>query len=235
MKRSLFLAAALVATSFSSAFAGFDEDVTKAYAPYRAALFMSNKKDVEATKKAIGKFLMIWDGQVLATYKDAPARYGAEADWPKTLVDIQAIGQEAQKAAAKGDVAKAHEILEAVRDELDGMRDRNGVRVFSNFVNAYHSEMEHLFRLNVTAETWNDGMRARIREQTGILSYLARDLAAHIPAGLKDNVELAGLVKGLHGSIDALRQALDANKAEGVAKAIKMLKPAYAKLFAKFG
>lgn len=230
------LFAALLLTTISlPAQAGFDEDVDKAYASYRIALFKSNQKDAEATIKAIGKFLKIWNGTILTQYQSAPARYEGEENWSKTLEDIKAIALKADASAYEGKVAKAHDILEAIRDELDGLRDRNGIRVFSSYINAYHREMEHLFKLKITKESWNPKLASDIREQTGILAYLAKDIAAHVPAAHQDKPDFKALLDELHLSIDRLRVALDGNDPMAVGKAIKGLKPAYAKMFLKFG
>lgn len=177
-----FFAVLLLTATSLPAHAGFDEDVAKAYAPYRAALFKSNQKDADATKAAISKFLKLWNGKVLTNYPEAPARYASEPEWSKTLNDIKAIALKAQAVAEEGNIAEAHEILEAVRDELDALRDRNGIRVFSSFINAYHTEMEHLFGINVTAETWTPELAGEIREQTGILKYLSSVIISHAPA-----------------------------------------------------
>lgn len=225
----------LLATVSLPAQAGFDEDVAKAYAPYRVALFKSNQKDQQGTKAAVTKFLEIWDGTILPSYQAVPPRYQAEISWPQTLHDIRAIAAKARTSVDKGDVAEAHEILEAIRDELDAMRDRNGIRVFSSFVNAYHTEMEHLFGIEVTKKSWSSQLAGEIREQTGILKYLSGEIASHAPVDLEGNGEFKALLKGLRQSVSSLTRALDAEDPAAVAKAIKMLKPAYAKLFLKFG
>ncbi|WP_114007728.1 hypothetical protein [Cohaesibacter intestini] len=225
----------LLTASSLPAMAGFDEDVDKAYAPYRVALFKSNQNDAEATKMAIGKFLKIWDGTILTSYTTAPARYEGEANWSKTLTDIKAIAVKADAATKEGKVAEAHEILEAIRDELDGLRDRNGIRVFSSYINAYHSEMEHLLNVKLSKESWSPKLAGDIHEQLGVLAYLAKDITAHVPVAYQDQDAFKALLNGLHQSINGLRAALDDNDPMAVAKAIKSLKPAYAKLFLKFG
>ena len=229
------LASLMLVSLPTIAMADFDGDVEKAYAPYRIALFKSNQNDAVATKKAIAKFQSIWDGTILVSYPNPPARYANDADWSVTLTTIQGIAKQAAGATADGQVAKAHEILEAIRDELDALRDRNGVRVFSNFVNAYHSEMEHMFGLKAGSENWTGPVAAKIREQVGVLGYLSRDLAAHVPDQYQDNAEFNTLLTALLGSVDALRAALDGADPAAIDKAITALKPAYAKLFVKFG
>ncbi|WP_316858294.1 hypothetical protein [uncultured Cohaesibacter sp.] len=232
---SCLLGGVLLIGSSSISFADFDGDVDKAYAAYRVALFKSNQKDEEATKKAIAKFQSVWTGTILSNYTSAPAKYAGEKNWTATLEKIGAIADEAANVTMQGKILEAHEVLEEIRDQLDGLRDRNGVRVFSNFVNAYHTEMEHVMGTEITADNWNDALRGDLREKLGILTYLAKDLAAHAPEALRENEEFGSLLKGLEGSIDQLRNALEANDPEAVKKAVGGLKPAYAKLFVKFG
>ena len=232
---SLILAASLLVGMNSVALADFDADVAKAYAPYRVALFKSNQNDAEATRKALSKFQAIWQGTILKSYPDAPARYAGETKWSESLVSIEAIAAKAALSADEGDLGEAHETLEAIRNELDALRDRNGVRVFSSFVNAYHAAMEPVLGVTVKAENWSDATRATLLEQAGVLGYLADDLAAHAPEDLLANEEFKKLLVALLGSVDAFKTALESNDPAKIIPAQKALKPAYAKLFVKFG
>ena len=231
----LVLATALLVGMSSAALADFDSDVAKAYAPYRVALFKSNQKDVEATKKALSQFQSVWNGTILKSYPTAPARYAGEAHWSESLQSISAIAAKAVDATAKGQALEAHEILEAIRAELDDLRDRNGVRVFSSFVNAYHAAMEPALGVKVSAQSWSDEKRAQLLQQAGVLAYLADDLVEHAPVDLMANVQFKKLLQGLIGSVRAFMEALESNDPAKVASAQKALKPAYAKLFLKFG
>nr|WP_321980976.1 hypothetical protein [uncultured Cohaesibacter sp.] len=231
----LILATALLVGMSSAVLADFDSDVAKAYAPYRVALFKSNQKDVEGTKKALAQFQTVWNGTILETYPTAPARYADEAKWSESLQSISAIAAKAVDATAKGEALEAHEILEAIRNELDDLRDRNGVRVFSSFVNAYHAAMEPVLVVTVSEQSWSDETRAQLLEQAGVLGYLSDDLVAHAPAELLANSEFKKLLKGLTGSVRAFMEVLESNDPVKVAAAQKALKPAYAKLFVKFG
>ena len=217
------------------AVAGFDEEVAKAYAPYRIALLKSNQNDRDGTETALVRFLSIWDGPVMGVYQSAPARYADEADWSGTLTRIKTIGEKAMEATRQGQLSEAHEILEAVRDELDSLRDRNGVRVFSNYVNAYHSAMEHVLMTKASADSWSRQTVGELYAGYGVLSYLAEDLAAHAPSELKGDEAFNGVLQGLVSSVKGLKTALDSDDPAAIAKAIKALKPAYAKLFVKFG
>ena len=120
--------------------------------------------------------------------------------------------------------------------ELDGLRDRNGIRVFSSYINALSPrDGTSLQTEESNKESWNPKLASDIREQTGILAYLAKDIAAHVPAAHQDKPDFKALLDELHLSIDRLRVALDGNDPMAVGKAIKGLKPAYAKMFLKFG
>nr|WP_321461546.1 hypothetical protein [uncultured Cohaesibacter sp.] len=232
---SLFAAATLLVGMSSVALADFDSDVAKAYAPYRVALFKSNQKDGEATQKAIATFQSIWKGTIVKNYPVAPSRYAGETKWSESLQAIDDIAQKAAQTAADGDVLEAHEILEAIRNELDDLRDRNGVRVFSSYVNDFHAAMEHALAQEVSMESWSDGVQAKLLQQVGVLGYLADDLSAHVPADLAANEEFMQLLADLIDSVDAFRAALESNDPASVIAAQKALKPAYAKLFVKFG
>ncbi|WP_162916281.1 hypothetical protein [Cohaesibacter haloalkalitolerans] len=229
------LAASVLLCMTSGAFADFDSDVAKAYAPYRVALFKSNQKDAEGAKQAIAKFQSIWNGTIIKTYTDVPARYAGEAKWSETLATIGSIADKAADATAKGDVLEAHDVLEAIRGELDDLRDRNGVMVFSSYVNAYHASMEPVLLTKVSVEGWSDAVRGDLFEKVGVLRYVADNLARHAPADLMANDEFKGQLKDLNASVEGLSSALKSNDPAAVVEAMKKLKPAYSKLFVKFG
>jgi hypothetical protein len=74
-----------------------------------------------------------------------------------------------------------------------------------------------------------------IRGQLSVLKYLAEAIKENSPANYNDNEKFQQLQKGLFTSLDALDKAVDAENPEAISKSIKMLKPAYAKLFVNFG
>ena len=78
-----------------------------------------------------------------------------------------------------GKLPAAHETLEAARDLMADLRRRNQVVVFSDHMNAYHAEMEHLLNDGPKLLGTPDGL-PQLMAQAGVVDYLARRRPAEI-------------------------------------------------------
>jgi uncharacterized protein YsxB (DUF464 family) len=218
-----------------TAFQVFYQQQNDAYASYRAALFQTNKDDADASLKTASQFIMKWKA-LAEQYADAPPEiFAADSEWKSTLETIGEIAAKGKSEIEAGNLAEAHEILEAVRDELGELRRRNHVVVFSDYVNGYHEVMENLLSAGYTAETLDAAALNSIREQFGVLDFLAEELLHNAPQEYRDNEKYQQLEQGLLASLQSLRKALDENVSEEIVKAISNLKAPYAKLFLNFG
>ena len=79
----------------------------------------------------------------------------------------------------------------------------------------------------------NAGLKV-LNEDVAVLAALAEGIIDH-PAPEAGNEAYAGLVAGLKASVDALQAATRNGDAAAAKAAIGGLKPAYTRLFAKFG
>lgn len=213
----------------------FNSDVEKAYAAYRKALFQTNKKDAEKSTKANEMFINGW-GVIKETYAKAPPEvFSTDPEWANTLSSIAEIAQKGQGQITAGQLAEAHETLEAIRDELSDLRKRNSVIIFSDHVNSYHEVMEKLLAGNNTPDEINESSVVDIRGRLAVLIYLANEIEANAPKKYRDNESYMKLQEGLFVSLEKLTQAIATDDSNAISKAINMLKPAYAKLFLNFG
>ena len=241
MKRIILLAACIFLglTSLSQAgenrFQQFNADVDTAYAAYRKALFQTNQNDAEKSGKATESFQSQWETIIEAYGSHPPEVYSSDPKWNETLTDIEKIAEKSSSLIKEGQLAEAHEHLEAVRDNLSDLRKRNSVIAFSDHINNYHQVMEGLLKVGVTPEKINESAMNEIRGQLSVLQYLAEAIKENSPPKYNDNEKFQQLQKGLFTSLDALDKAVDAQNPEAISKSIKMLKPAYAKLFVNFG
>ncbi|WP_163339389.1 hypothetical protein [Desulfopila sp. IMCC35008] len=229
----------LCTTSFASAtenpFIQFNSDVEKAYAVYRKALFQTNKNDAVKSGNANNIFIQQWH-QVRKTYgSNPPEVFSSDPKWESTLSNIEGIAQKSAAQIQNGNLAEAHEILEGIRDELTDLRKRNSVIVFSDHVNNYHEVMERLLVGGYTPDKINEGALREIRGQLAVLDYLGDAIKENAPARYKEDQQYQKLEKGLLGSLKALDKALESGDPATISKSVKMLKPAYAKLFVNFG
>lgn len=222
-----------IASTGEAAVGRFDQflsDVDSAYAAYRTALFQTNKGDAAASEQANEAFAQAWEGVIAAYDEQPPEPFGSDPDWLATLLAIKAIAARSAEEIRAGDLGRAHETLEAIRDELGALRKRNHVIVFSDHVNDYHEVMEELLLLEKPAK--NPDL---VRERLAVLRYLAGVIRAAAPPEYRADETYAALERGLFDSLEALRRALAGGDPAAVAKAVRGLKPAYAKLFLKFG
>jgi len=241
MKKSVLLAFCLFLGSVVCSGAGenrlqqFNSDVDKAYAAYRKALFQTNKKDAGKSEMANDMFIKLW-GSVNETYSSQPPEvFSSDPEWAGTLASIDEIARKSSEQIRDGQLAEAHETLEAIRDELSELRKRNSVVAFSDHINSYHEVMEALLEGGYTPDKVNDSAVVEIRGQLAVLHYLAAEIKENAPATYREDEAYTSLQTGLFASLDGLTQALEANDPQAISKAINMLKPAYAKLFVNFG
>jgi hypothetical protein len=241
MKKSLVLGICLLlgVTAWSSAgenrYQQFNSAVEQAYAAYRKALFQTNMKDAEKSAKANEMFITRWSS-IIETYKEQPPEvFSADPKWADTLSSIEEIASTSAGQIKDGELAEAHETLEAIRDELSDLRKRNSVVVFSDHINNYHEVMEGLLVGGYNPDKMNEAAVVEIRNQLAVLNYLAETIKENAPDRYRSDATYEKLEKGLFASLDGLYNALESNDPKAVSKAVKMLKPAYAKLFLNFG
>jgi len=232
---SLMVLTIVVNSRAETSFQQFYQQQNEVYAKYRAALFQTNKNDQEASLKATAQFLQLWDAIVQQYAAAPPEIFAADSTWKATLEKITEIAVKGKTEIEAGDLAEAHETLEAIRDEFAELRRRNHVVVFSDHVNTYHEVMEHLLLAGYSPEKLDAAALNSIREQLGVLEFLAEEIKVNAPQEYRSNEAYQKLENGLFASIKSLREALDNNAPKEIVKAIQNLKPPYSKLFLNFG
>lgn len=232
---SLLVVSFVSVSAAETAFQQFHHKQNEAYAKYRAALFQTNKKDKDASLKATSMFLQQWN-MLIQQYADTPPEiYAADPEWKTTLETIAAIAAKGKGEIEAGNLAEAHETLEGIRDKFTALRKRNHVIVFSDHINTYHEVMEHLLEAGYTAENIDTAALNSIREQLGVLEFLAETIQEHAPQEYRHDEKYQQLEQGLFASIKALREAMEKNSPEEISTAIQNLKAPYSKLFLNFG
>jgi len=210
------------------------EAMQKAYAPYRVALFRTNMNAQAESQQALTQAQQAW-GQVAARFgAKPPAPYDRDPAFANSLAEVDKAYAQAAQEIAKNQLSSAHETLERVRDILSALRQRNQVIVYSDHMNAYHSEMEHVLTHGPKLLAEPNGL-LQLSLQVGVLEYLARRLRTAAPAEYANNPEFSGLVQAVEGSVAALKSAVLAQNPSAVKAALGKIKPTYSKLFLKFG
>jgi len=211
-------------------FADFEGQLRDAYGNYRQALFLSNQDKAGPAAQALQDFSDKWLVLVRAWGQNPPPQYADDPAFSQTLATVNKAIDKAQLAMTDGNLTAAHGDLEAVRGALGDLHLRNGLMGFSDRVNAYHVQMEKVLKGEFAGA---DGM-AQLAIEAGALQWLAQNIAAH-PSSDVDDPAYAPLVKGLQDSVAGLVKAIKSGDLKAALEARGKLKPAYAKLFAKFG
>jgi len=231
----LLLGSPSLAGANENRFQQFNNDVDQAYAFYRQALFQTNKKDAGKSTNANDKFLTQWQTLIAQYNSQPPEVFGSDSEWQSTLSNIEKIAVESAAQIKEGQLAEAHETLEAIRDELTELRKRNSVIVFSDHINNYHEVMEGLLVGGYSPDKIDEQATEDIVGKLAVLSYLAEAIKKNAPTEYKENQKYQQLEKALLGSLKALEESIDKGNPESISKSINDLKPFYAKLFVNFG
>jgi hypothetical protein len=205
--------------------------IERIYPDYRTALFRTNTGPPEAALTAIRATRTAWQGLSARFSQPLPRPYATEEGWPALSTRVAILLGEAEAATLAGRLPAAHEALEEIRDLLGTLRARNGVFTFSDAMNAYHEEMERAVPLAI--ET--DDKTAELRELAGVLLYLAGRLQAAAPAALKGDADFAALDGANRAAAETFRTAVRGGDPAAIRWAAQNLRPAYSRLFLRFG
>jgi hypothetical protein len=230
---SLLVGSVLLPTmTFAGPVQDAESQLRSVYGDYRVALFQSSAGNVDATAGALQSLNRNWEALSQEWTSAPPPQYADDTLLISTMARVDMVIDQAADEAGRGDLAAAHATLEAVRSEVGDLHGRNGVIGFSDRMNAYHAEMEKV--LDSEAEEEGPKAMAALRGEAAVLAYLANDIAKH-PAPEASDPAYEPLVDGLLKSVQALQVAALTGDTASVKAAIAGLKPAYSKLFLKFG
>ncbi len=222
----------------SSAVAYASDPVTDAmqaaYAPYRAALFRTNSNATAESQQAIAQAQQAWTKIAEQFGAKPPGPYDRDTGFADSLAKVSKVYDIAATQVAANQLNSAHETLEKARDIMADLRRRNQVVVFSDHMNAYHSEMENVLINAQRILAQPDGNQQMIA-MVGVLTYLAKRLIAEAPTSYARNQEFADLAQAVEKSVAGLQRAVFTQDVAATKTALSQLKVPYSKLFLKFG
>lgn len=237
MRRKILGAVLAAAVLAGAALAGpvteFERAFGKVYASYRTALFMTNSGNAETSGASLAAFAAGWSALAQAYRAAPPPQYADDPLWPAALDEVDSLLAKARAEVDAGTLAAAHETLEGIREVVSALHLRNGIQTFSDRMNAYHAEMEHVLALDPALLSPAD--LPDLIGRAAVLSYLAGDIAAHPPTTMAEDPAFAPLLAGFRASVDHFEQAARRGDLEAVKAAMAGLKKPYAMLFLKFG
>lgn len=224
-------AIALAAPAFASPFTDAEVQLREAYGAYRSALFLSNAGKAPETTAALGKFQAAWQGMAVQWGANPPPQYAEDAMLNETFAKVDALIGTAEEKVAAGALPEAHEVLEGIRGEIQGLHERNGLIGYSDRMNAYHAAMEKVLAADYAALP--DPI-AQARADAVLLDYLAGQIVA-FPAPEAAAPDYAALVSGFTQSVADFKTGAESGDLAAALKARDGLKVPYSKLFLKFG
>lgn len=223
----------LVSSAAAGPIADFNAAFRETYAGYRSALAVTNTPNREGSAKAVAEFQARWSAFATIYRNSPPPQFSEDAKWGETLDAVSAIVARANDEVTKGDVAAAHVTLEAVRDKFGELRARNGVIAYSDRVDTFHHTMEEVVGKPYGGFS-GPGLTALV-EDVAVLVYLGDELKKLPPPDADKAPDFAPMLAALLEAVRDLQAAARAGDAEKIKAARAKIKPAFGKLFVKFG
>jgi cystathionine beta-lyase/cystathionine gamma-synthase len=205
-----------------------------AYPPYRVALFRTNSNAQVEAQQAIAQAQQAWTKLAQQYGEKPPVPYDRDSAFATSLGEVSKVYETAALQVMANQLTAAHETLEKVRDIMAEIRRRNQVVVFSDHMNAYHTEMENVLISGPTVLTQPDGKQEFIA-MVGVLNYLAKRLSSQAPGSYAKNEEFIDSVKAVAKSVSDLQTAAFSQDAAAIKAAMAKVKAPYSKFFLKFG
>lgn len=210
------------------------EAINQAYAPYRAALFRTNSKAQAESEQAIAQARQAWKSVLDRFAARPPMPYDSDPEFSASLNAVAKVYEQAAGEIGQGKLPQAHETLEQARDIMAELRRRNGVIVFSDHMNAYHSEMEHVLEQGAALTSSPQAMLTLVK-RVGVLEYLAKRLRSEAPKALQNDAEFGAALQELEASVMMLHRAAMSQNPAAAREALDRLKRPYSRMFLKFG
>jgi hypothetical protein len=211
----------------------FEKALRGTYADYRNALFMTNSSKQGESTEAIQAFDLCWKTLSEKWQLNPPPQYVDDRNWKQTFSEVSATISKATSEISANKLPEAHTTLEAVRDSVGSLHQRNDITSFSDRLNDYHLVMEQILTSDMT-KLDSAGLQA-LHEQSAVLKYLANETMAHPPSEAKGNAQFDKLSQSVTASVETMLQAVRTNDPKAIKTAAGQLKPAFSKLFLKFG
>ena len=234
MFKPVLILSLLLAAGIANAADPVTELMQKTYGPYRVALFKTNNNAQDDSRQAVAQAQQGWN-QIITQYAaKPPVPYAGDAEFANSLAEVSKVYVEAAEEIEKNQLTQAHDTLEHAREVMADMRHRNQVIVYSDHMNAYHAQMEHVLIDGEKTLAGPNGM-LQLTAQVGALEFLAARLKSEAPADYLKNDEFLGAYKAVDKSVADLKAALFSQDVAKVKEAISKIKGPYSKMFIKFG
>lgn len=204
------------------------------------AAALSNQGKAEATKAAVFRLQSRWS-LFHSSVKDA---FPGDKEWSIGLEKISENIAEVGKASENGDLPKVHEILEGVRNTLEGLREKRNIDYYLDGFSRYRRTLEKTTAVVAGGKKASDLTDADIVFITSMVPVLksqwASVQAAHLDAELFhfDPAKVAEIqmsMASVRKNIERLESVAPGGTKDQVFEALSLLKPSLKKSFLMFG
>ncbi len=223
----------LVLPAFAGPIADYEAALRAAYADYRNALFATNTKNRDGSDKTMAALDAKWSALVARYRANPPPHYSEDAKWAAGLDQVSGVLARAKAEVAKGDLPRRTRRWNPCASGSASCARSNGLIAYSDRIDAFHHFMEHVLTKPYGGLT-GAGLTDLV-EDVAVLAFLGNELKKSPPADVAQSPEFAPLLAAVLGAVGELQTAARAGNAEAIKTARGKIKPAFAKLFVKFG
>lgn len=239
--RLMMLAAVVVSLAAATAQGGVHEDMVALDRAYVPALALTNQPKPEPSRKALTRLRTEWN-RFQTAYAQAPAGYDPAA-WAKTSAEIEGAIAAAEKSLGAGKPGSAHEDLERVREVQLALRRGAKQPYFLDDLTVYHEVMEKLAgpASAKTGATITDADIAQIQaampeaERAWAVVVANRGAAARHGMSADTEAQVQRDIDAETRVMADLKAALAAGDRGRIAETAMATKPAFSRLFQRFG
>lgn len=241
--RKLMIAGAIFAFSLTSAPTArsapvhdFNEAVTIAYGFYREAFFLLRTGNPQVASLELDEMAVRWATIISRFGPTPPDMYSADPTWKKTL---EAINKKITRGLAEtieGDDKAAIETLGPIRKILSDLRRRNGVFMYSDYVDKANEAFRKLYKFRYNPPDFNRVEEVdQLRQILAITVYWYEQCQENAPKVIRENPEFQRLMEDSLYTLSRIWVAI-ANKAEpNLISLLRGLSSSDKMLFLRFG
>ncbi len=134
------------AGSVSDPAPAFHNAVSDAYGHYREAFFYLRRGNAMTAAFELEALVEKWHVLIKEHASNPPTPYAKDGQWAAVLKNVGSIAEKALEAAVSGESKAAYDELQPVRGMLRDLRERNGVRLFRDYVEDANATFRELFK-----------------------------------------------------------------------------------------
>ncbi|MBC8338319.1 MAG: hypothetical protein ISR51_06000 [Rhodospirillales bacterium] len=241
--RSLFIACVLFIAfhaftppAFGAPVHEFNKAVATAYGFYREAVFLLRAGNAQVASLELEEMADQWKDIAERFGTKPPDTFSDDVSFKKTLDDIGKRISKGLKAAIKGDAKAARKALAPIRNTLADLRRRNGVFVYSDYVDKANAAFRKLYKFRHNPPDFEVVEEVdQLRQILAITVYWYEQCADNAPEEVRKNPEFKRLMEDSLHSLSRIWVAI-ANKASpNLISLLRGLSSSDRMLFLRFG